>query len=197
VRTVDPVRHAARRGAIQEAAARVFAERGYTGATTAEICRAAGVGSGTLFHYFQDKRSIMVSLFTDDHVRDAEVIASLDQEHAVAEIWRLVDHLCRDVADPIAPGLMLAMLQLAVADPAFAALLEEGDGRVRAALARLVALAQLDGEVDRQLDPVRAARWLGGLVDTLYLMCGDEGFEPAAELAELHRLARRYLGVAS
>ena len=84
MRTVDPVRHAARRTAIQEAAATVFAEKGYTGATTAEICRAAGVGSGTLFHYFGDKRSIMVSLFADDMALNAEVIDSLDEAAALS-----------------------------------------------------------------------------------------------------------------
>ena len=87
------------------------------------------------------------------------------------------------------------MLQLAVADPDFAALLEEGDARVRDAFARLVGRAQRDGTVDRQLQPQRAGRWLLGLVDTLYLMCGDDGFDPTAEGAELRRLADRYLGV--
>jgi AcrR family transcriptional regulator len=57
----------------------VFAERGYTGATTAQICRAAGVGSGTLFHYFGDKRSIMLAIFADDQaVNDAESAGILD-----------------------------------------------------------------------------------------------------------------------
>ena len=42
------------------------------GATTAAICRAAGVGSGTLFHYFGDKRSLMVAIFADDQVVNDE-----------------------------------------------------------------------------------------------------------------------------
>ena len=46
-RTVDPERHEARRLVIIDAALTVFAERGYDGATTAEICRRAGIGSGT------------------------------------------------------------------------------------------------------------------------------------------------------
>jgi len=194
VRTVDPVRHAARRTAIQEAAATVFAERGYTGATTAEICRAAGVGSGTLFHYFGDKRSIMVSLFADDMSLNAEVIDSLDETAPLAEIWRLLDHLCRDAADPVAPGLVVAMLQLAVSDEDFAGLLAESDGHVRGAFARLLTRAAAEGDVDADLDPARAARWLLGLVDTLYLMCGDDGFDAEAEVGELKRIAARYLG---
>ncbi|MET0997510.1 MAG: TetR/AcrR family transcriptional regulator [Marmoricola sp.] len=194
MRTVDPVRHAARRAAIQDAAAVVFAERGYTGATTAQICRAAGIGSGTLFHYFNDKRSIMLAIIVDDHAVNDAVIATLDEDHALAEIWRLLDHLCRDAADPYAPGLVGAMLQLAVNDEEFAGLLEAGDAKVRSAFARLLARAAADGGIDASLDPTRAARWLLGLVDTLYLMCGADGFDAAAEAAELRRIAARYLG---
>jgi AcrR family transcriptional regulator len=193
VRTVDPVRHAAKRAAIQEAAAGVFAERGYTGATTAQICRAAGVGSGTLFHYFGDKRSIMLSIFAEDHAANDALIVTLDEDHALAEIWRLLEHLTRDVADPVAPGLVVAMLQLAVSDEEFAGKLEAGDERVRAALARLIARAAADGTVDGSLDPARAGRWLVGLVDTIYLMSGDASFDPTAEVAELHRIIVKYL----
>ncbi len=197
MRTVDPVRHAAKRASIRDAAAGVFAELGYTGATTAAICRAAGVGSGTLFHYFGDKRSLMVAIFADDQVVNDGVLASLEEDRPLEETWRLLDHLCRDVADPLAPGLVVAMLQLAVGDREFAELLEAGDARVRAAFARLLNAAQVLGEVDRELDPDRAGRWLLGLVDTLYLMSGDDGFDAKDEVAELRRLARRYLGAAS
>ncbi len=197
MRTVDPARHAARRAAIQEAAAVVFAEKGYTGATTAAICRAAGIGSGTLFHYFGDKRSIMISLFADDEVVNGELIATLDEDSALAEIWRLLDHLCRDVADPVAPGLVWAMLQLALDDEEFAGILAASDEKVRVAFARLLVRAAADGTVDASLDPTRAARWLQGLVDTLYLMCGDEGFDAEAEVAEVRTIVVRYLGSAA
>ena len=130
----------------------MFAELGYTGATTAAICRAAGVGSGTLFHYFGDKRSLMVAIFADDQVVNDGVLASLEEDRPLEETWRLLDHLCRDVADPLAPGLVVAMLQLAVGDREFAELLEAGDARVRAAFARLLNAAQVLGEVDRELD---------------------------------------------
>lgn len=194
MRTVDPVKHAARRAHIRDAAAGVFAARGYTGATTAEICRAAGVGSGTLFHYFGDKRSLMVAIFAADQVVNDELVATLDEARPLPELWRLLAHLCRDVADPMAPGLVVAMLQLAVDDAEFAGLLEDGDARVRAAFARLVERAADQGAVDAALSPARAGRWILGLVDTLYLMSGDDGFDPAAEVAEVRRIAERYLG---
>ncbi len=86
------------------------------------------------------------------------------------------------------------MLQLAVSDEDFAGMLAESDEHVRGAFARLLARAAAEGAVDAGLDPARAARWLVGLVDTLYLMCGDDGFDAEAEVAELKRIAARYLG---
>lgn len=186
MRTVDPERHAARRSAILEAAAGVFATHGYDGATTAGICRAAGIGSGTLFHYFGDKRSIFVALFADDVTASREILATLDHDRPEAEIWRLLDHLTRDIDDPLAPGFVWAALQLATRDDEFGALLAEGDAEVRNALAGLLARAGF-------ADPFRKARWLHALVDTLYLMCGDDGFDADAERVELRLIAERYL----
>jgi hypothetical protein len=135
----------------------------------------------------------MISLFADDEVVNAELIATLDEDMAYAEIWRLLDHLCRDVADPVAPGLVWAMLQLALDDEEFAGILEASDEKVRTAFERLLVRAAADGTVDASLDPTRTARWLVGLVDTLFLMCGNEGFDAVAEVAELQRIAARYL----
>ena len=42
------------RAQILEAAARVFAERGYTAATMNEVAAAAGVSKATLYHYYGD-----------------------------------------------------------------------------------------------------------------------------------------------
>lgn len=61
-RTVDPVRHEARRTLILDAALTCFAELGVEGATTAAICRRAGIGSGTFFHYFPTKLDVLVAV---------------------------------------------------------------------------------------------------------------------------------------
>jgi len=74
----DPVRQqlvAARRNQILDAAARVFAERGFHRASTREIARAAGISEGTIYNYFSSKADLVVGLMT----RLAEV-ESLDDE---------------------------------------------------------------------------------------------------------------------
>lgn len=55
-------RATARKRQILEAAGRVFAEKGFHGATTAEIAREAGVAEGTIFRYFKTKKDILISL---------------------------------------------------------------------------------------------------------------------------------------
>ncbi|NLV78488.1 MAG: helix-turn-helix transcriptional regulator, partial [Rhodococcus sp.] len=65
-RTVDPELHARRRTALIGAAAVLFAERGYDATPVAAIAQTAGVSSGTVFHYFGDKRGLFRAVFESD-----------------------------------------------------------------------------------------------------------------------------------
>ncbi len=51
---------------IKRAARELFLEKGFEGATAREICRRAGVGTGTLFLYVRDKRELLFLLFQDE-----------------------------------------------------------------------------------------------------------------------------------
>ena len=54
----DPIKQQlvqARRNQILDAAARVFADKGYHRATTKRIARQAGVSEGTIYNYFDSK----------------------------------------------------------------------------------------------------------------------------------------------
>lgn len=53
---------AARRKQIVGAATRVFAEKGYSRATTREVAREARVSEGTIYNYFQDKESLLMAI---------------------------------------------------------------------------------------------------------------------------------------
>lgn len=57
------VQHAAeRRQCILEAAASVFARKGFEKATTREIAEAAGVSEGTIYNYFASKQQLLAAL---------------------------------------------------------------------------------------------------------------------------------------
>lgn len=47
------------RGAIRDAAARLFADRGYAAASIAEIAAACGVSKALLYHYYRDKEHLL------------------------------------------------------------------------------------------------------------------------------------------
>lgn len=55
-------RAAKRKAEILEAAAKVFAEKGFHRATTKEIAEAADVAEGTIYNYFESKDDLLLSL---------------------------------------------------------------------------------------------------------------------------------------
>jgi len=63
----DPIREQlieARRNQILDAAASVFAEKGYHRATTKEIAGTAGVSEGTIYNYFDNKADLLIGMMT-------------------------------------------------------------------------------------------------------------------------------------
>jgi len=78
----DPIRELliqARRNQILDAAATVFAEKGFHRATTKEIAKTAGVSEGTIYNYFDSKADLLIGIMT----RLAE-LEHLDEELADA-----------------------------------------------------------------------------------------------------------------
>ncbi|HEY72791.1 MAG TPA: TetR/AcrR family transcriptional regulator [Thermoflexia bacterium] len=74
----DPIRQQliqARRNQILDAAATVFAEKGFHRASTKEIASSAGISEGTIYNYFATKSDLLLGIMT----RLAE-LESLDEE---------------------------------------------------------------------------------------------------------------------
>lgn len=55
------------REAILGAAERAFAERGFAGTRMADVAQAAGIATGTLYNYFENKQAVLRSLFELRH----------------------------------------------------------------------------------------------------------------------------------
>src|SRR2546430_10799832 len=63
--TRDPIQElliAARRTQILDAAAAVFAEKGFHRATIKEIARVAGIADGTIYTYFSSKTDVLLGI---------------------------------------------------------------------------------------------------------------------------------------
>ena len=59
------MRSEARQRQILACAKRVFAERGFHAANVSHICAAAGIGRGTLYQYFANKRSVLTAILRE------------------------------------------------------------------------------------------------------------------------------------
>jgi AcrR family transcriptional regulator len=52
-----------RRAEVVAVATRLFAEKGYDSTTIADICEAAEIGKGALYHYIDSKEDLLVAVF--------------------------------------------------------------------------------------------------------------------------------------
>lgn len=68
----DPIQAqliAARRNQILDAAAQVFARKGYHATTIRDIARVAGIADGTIYNYFENKQKLLLGIF--DRMRES------------------------------------------------------------------------------------------------------------------------------
>ena len=107
--SADPVRcrmpAAERRVALIDAALTVFGERSYTGATTAEIARAAGVSEPILYRHFASKRDLYVACLETMACRlretaEAIIAAEPDPREWPFAIPRAIDQLRKNAIYP-------------------------------------------------------------------------------------------------
>ena len=193
-RTVDPARHEARRLVIIDAALTVFAERGYDGATTAEICRRAGIGSGTFFHYFPTKLALLLAILAlgTAEMRDAAAVYA-DRTDPLGVLLDIVRQGADDAADPRMPGFVRAVggvMHL----PEVAAALDADTQAQRDLLLPWVERAQRAGETRTDLTPEQITSWLYLLTDGfLGRTAVEESFTARGEKATLVDTASRFL----
>ncbi len=195
MRTVDPAKHAAKRASIVDAAAGCFAEKGFERTTTADICRAAGISSGSLFHYFPNKRAVFTAIFTDDAVETAgrlETAAKADDPWAA--LLDVVAELAGQLAHPAVGRLVLEAAAQAARDDEFAELIRRNDSALRDGLAVLVDRAVDAGLIDPDLPSRAAAGWVAGLLDAIISRASlDPDLDLAAEQAILRTILIRFL----
>ena len=158
-RRIDP---AAKRAAVLEAAARLFARDGYSATTTAGIAREAGVATGTVFRLFPDKAALLAALHLDIETRFAE---------CMAEAWDACDAPAAERFEPMYRALFALLAELRERMPimalgvagAGAAAREPGSvikARIEAQYARAVAAGEL-----RSLPRGAVVHIVSGMVD--------------------------------
>lgn len=164
-RPIDPERHEARRLEILDAALTCFAERGFEGTSTTRICAQAGIGSGTLFHYFPTKRAVVLALLALGRGRGVAFLAAQrGRTDAFGVVLDYVQHAGTEVADPRAAGFA-RMVAARLHDDEVATALAAEAADVRASLVGWLDRARAAGEIRADWAPDRAAVWVESIVD--------------------------------
>ena len=82
----------AQRGAIRDAAARLFANKGYASASIADIAAACGVSKALLYHYYRDKEHLLHDIAASYVERLQAIVSEVQAERlpAAAQLRRLI-----------------------------------------------------------------------------------------------------------
>ena len=95
-----------KRRRILDAALETFAARGYHGTAVPEVAEAAGVGTGTLYRYFEHKEALVNEVYRDAKQRlkdallaDLPALEVRDAERWFGELWRRLAAFARAEPD--------------------------------------------------------------------------------------------------
>jgi AcrR family transcriptional regulator len=188
------------RARLLDAAESLFARQGYAGTTMGEIAGKAGVGVGTLYHHFPDKRSLLLAGI--DHWGDREISdrrSELELEQTLgddaraaiaASLRRAYERL------RVEGGFYLVVLELADRDPEvsrrFARISQVHIERLR----ELIEFGQQRGMMRRDADPLAAAFLIHHAIDmaaTEVLVRAVADPAPERVLEELTNMICRYI----
>lgn len=166
-----------RRADIVGAAYRNFARHGYERTSTAQICESADVSSGTFFHYFPTKASVLVAVLEGgmQHTHEAfERIRRMAAHDARGALASWGEHVLAEASDEDLPGFVAA-LGGSPDNAEVAAVLRHETALVHDALSELVAAGQGQGTVREDRSPDRIAVWLGIVANGVLQHSIDEG----------------------
>lgn len=168
-------RNSDRRTEILEAAARLFAERGFHATSMRDLCAALGMSPGNLYHWFPSKQAIVAAFIEADRAETAARLAALASTRDLrVALPRQLLAIVTEASEP-AIRLYLEVYATALRDPELAPLVRAADAAVRAQLAGLLRAGGVPA-------PDRAALAIFALLDGLM---ARRAIEPARDLADL------------
>ena len=197
MRKVDQAKYDEKRRHILEAAKDCFQRDGFRGASIGDICAAARMSPGHLYHYFDSKEAIIEALFELRLEQEAAIVGELTLTPNADLITALCGWLDRRVKDVRAHGssLGLEMRAESARNPAIAKIASRADRGVRELLSHLVREGQERGQVDAGLDPDSVAAVVHSIIFGLNRLGAirDPGFDVKAASDMLQLLIERFL----
>jgi AcrR family transcriptional regulator len=197
VRKVDQAKYDERCRHILEAAERCFRRDGFRGASIGDICAAARMSPGHLYHYFDSKEAIIEALFELRLDRAAATFVDLALAPTKDLTTAICDGLDRSLKNLRAHGslLDLEMSAESARNPNIAKIASRADRAVRALLSRVVREGQERGQMDPGLDPNVVAAVVHSIFFGLNRLAAirEPTFDVKAALDMLKLLIERFL----
>ena len=177
----------ATRLALEDAARKLFAERGFHGTTLADITAAVGRSPAVFYRYFVDKEDLLACI-AEDFLREVHEIPAFGEEDdfftsAVQTYWRKFKPNI---------GIMVAIDQLAATQPRFAALQNQFRHYGMDIVGTSVHTAQQQGH-GTDLDPDHIALAIALLFERFTSVSLSRGLSDEAAVATLSTIWRKTL----
>lgn len=195
MRTVDQQKLEQKQADILAAALECFASKGFYATTTAELCRAAKMSPGTLFHYFPNKKSIIEAIALNHHQETIAMFERIcDESTPLLSIESVCIALLKEASDQTFVRIFLEIAAEALRNTEIDILFEQTDKFIQSTLINLVKKGQATAEIDPSLNPQHAALWIMAIAEGAVgrVPCESEQ-DLQAHIAMLRLILGRYL----
>jgi AcrR family transcriptional regulator len=171
---------------IIEAAARVFARRGYSGTVMADIAEESGIGKGTLYEYFKSKEALFFAVF-EWYLEKSGAKAQIsltDLGKSASERLKLCSQVLMQAWEELRDVYSLTMEFWAASTSSqikdrFKHAFQKGYREYRSLVAALIREGIAQGEFRNDVAVESVAAALVGTWDALLLQAWfDDGFDP-------------------
>ena len=141
-----------RKQQLLDAAADLFADRGYGPTRVVDICQRAGVAKGLFYWYFDTKEALFADLVRSMRLklRRAQAAAMVDADDPIDRLRRGTEASVHFMSEHRS---WFALLGSAGSDHRMAPVLSEGGDIYRSDVERIIRDAQETGMIPEQLDP--------------------------------------------
>jgi TetR/AcrR family fatty acid metabolism transcriptional regulator len=155
-----------KRRLILAAAVSTFARKGYHASRVGDIAEEAGVAYGLVYHYFASKEDVLESIFRETWTELLDAIRAVEEsgQPAAEQLRQVAAILLRSWRRQ--PDLVRVLVREVARSPEVQRRVDE-IGEVFAAIERIVARGQAEGDFRPDLDPLLASWILYGAIEEI------------------------------
>lgn len=184
-----------RRSEILQAAATCFIRRGFHQTSMKEVCAAANLSAGLVYHYFESKEQIIQAIAQEAHQATGSLMAELESLPTLQlALARLAERLAHWLAQDGEARLYIEASVEASRNPSVRATFRATDDAFVVSFCLLLDAATRRGELPRDRDTEHLAALVGICLDGIILNTAIQG-SLLLSAEQLQQLLERLVGL--